>query len=209
MVGLFGSIISGIQLAALEHHELASVNWSGTIVVFYLIFIASMFLFYSMVSVVVKKSSALMFNLSILTADFYTLVFGLFMFKYEFHALYFVSFALVMIGSLIYSIRETERRDPDEPHNICCLICHCCTDDDNGTDDDNQSLSIPQQYFAQTSSVRIGSGIGTANNTAMYGATAYPKTTNMKHCPVHGRQVPFLQQQQQQQQPIDTLETYT
>uniref|UniRef100_A0A2K6VW95 EamA domain-containing protein n=1 Tax=Onchocerca volvulus TaxID=6282 RepID=A0A2K6VW95_ONCVO len=185
MVGLFGSIISGIQLAALEHHELASVNWSGTIIVFYLIFIASMFLFYSMVSVVVEKSSALMFNLSILTADFYTLIFGIFMFNYQFHELYFVSFDLVIIGSLIYSIRETERRDPDEPRNICCLICHCCKDDN-----------------AQTSSVRTESGIGTANNTMMYGATAYPETTDIKHCPLHGRQVPFLQQ------PINAVETY-
>ncbi|VDN88735.1 unnamed protein product [Brugia pahangi] len=83
MVGLFGSIISGIQLATLEHRQLASINWSGMIIIYYLLFAACMFLFYSMVSVVVQKSSALMFNLSILTADFYTLVFGLFMFKYE------------------------------------------------------------------------------------------------------------------------------
>uniref|UniRef100_A0A0R3RI81 Solute carrier family 35 member F1 n=1 Tax=Elaeophora elaphi TaxID=1147741 RepID=A0A0R3RI81_9BILA len=210
MVGLFGSIISGIQLAALEHRELASVNWSGTIVVYYLLFAACMFLFYSLVSVVVQKASALMFNLSILTADFYTLIFGIFMFKYEFHPLYFASFSLVIIGSLIYSIRETERRDSDEPRNICCLLCHCCTGGDN------QSPHIPQQFFldkfhfkdkfkAQTSSMRSGSGIGIVNNTAVYGETAaYPRFTNIRNCPVHGRQVPFLQQQQ----PNNTVETY-
>ncbi|EJD74808.1 hypothetical protein LOAG_17930 [Loa loa] len=193
MVGLFGSIISGIQLAALEHRELASINWSGMIVVYYVLFAASMFLFYSMVSVVLQESSALMFNLSVLTADFYTLVFGLFIFKYEFHPLYFVSFSLVIIGSLIYSIRETERRDSDEPRNICRLLCHCCT------------AGIPQRSFAQTSLVQTGNAMEIANNTVIYGGTAaYPETTSIRHCPVHGQQVPYLQQHQ----PTDTVETY-
>lgn len=198
MVGLFGSIISGIQLATLEHRQLASINWSGMIIIYYLLFAACMFLFYSMVSVVVQKSSALMFNLSILTADFYTLVFGLFMFKYEFHPLYFLSFALVIIGSLIYSIRETERRDPDEPRNICCLLCHCCTNNNR------QSLQIPQQSFNRISSMQPRSGIGITNIPVCGGTTAYPRTTNIRHCPVHGRQIPILQQQQQ----ISTVETY-
>lgn len=110
MVGLFGSVISGMQLqvlketyclrtrvklifflhlvkydssSALEYHNLASINWSGTIVIYYLVFAASMFIFYSMVSVVLQKTSALVFNLSILTAGFYNLMFGLFIFKYE------------------------------------------------------------------------------------------------------------------------------
>uniref|UniRef100_A0A0M3KAX4 Solute carrier family 35 member F1 n=1 Tax=Anisakis simplex TaxID=6269 RepID=A0A0M3KAX4_ANISI len=133
MIGLFGSIISGIQLAALEHNELARVRWSGAIIGLYLLFAASMFVFYSLVAVVMQKASALMFNLSILTADFYTLLFGLFFFKYEFHALYFVSFAVVVSGSILYSLRPTQRRDSEEPRRVCpccfwCLYwcCGCC-----------------------------------------------------------------------------------
>ncbi|VDK77980.1 unnamed protein product [Litomosoides sigmodontis] len=189
MVGLFGSIISGIQLAVLEHHELALVTWSGTIIVYYLLFAACMFLFYSLVSVVMQKASALLFNLSILTSDFYTLVFGIFMFKYEFHLLYFMSFAIVIIGSLIYSIRPTEKRDSDEPRNICRLLCYCFLDGDN------QSSTIPQQ-FSQTSSVQTESGIAIANDTTVCGGTSvYPKVPRSitRYCPVHGRQVPFSQ----------------
>lgn len=69
--------------AAFEHGELARVRWSGAIIALYLLFAACMFLFYSLVAVVMQKASALMFNLSVLTADFYTLLFGLFLFKYE------------------------------------------------------------------------------------------------------------------------------
>ncbi|CAG9529757.1 unnamed protein product [Cercopithifilaria johnstoni] len=205
MVGLFGSIISGIQLAALEHRDLASISWSGTIVLYYLLFAICMFLFYSLVSVVIQKASALMFNLSILTSDFYTLVFGLFLFKYEFHPLYFVSFTLVLIGSLIYSIRKTERRDSDKPHNICSLLCHCCIDGNNQLDGNNQSSAIPQQFFDQISSTQTGSGIGITNNAVVYRmTTAHPIATNIRHCPVHGQQVPFLQQQHS----ANTMETH-
>ncbi|KAK5971342.1 hypothetical protein GCK32_011672 [Trichostrongylus colubriformis] len=64
------------------------------------------------------KTSALMFNLATLTADFYSLLFGLFLFKDSFHYLYFVSFVVVVTGSIIYSIKETQIRDPNEPRRV-------------------------------------------------------------------------------------------
>lgn len=42
-----------------------------------------MFTFYSLVTIVMQRTSATMFNLSILTADFYTLLISLFVFKYD------------------------------------------------------------------------------------------------------------------------------
>ena len=42
-----------------------------------------MFLFYSLVPWVIRMSSAIVFNLSLLTADFYTLLFGIFLFRYS------------------------------------------------------------------------------------------------------------------------------
>lgn len=41
------------------------------------------FLFYSLVPVLMKLTSAVVFNLSLLTADIYTLLFGLFLFHYR------------------------------------------------------------------------------------------------------------------------------
>ncbi|EPB67616.1 hypothetical protein ANCCEY_13290 [Ancylostoma ceylanicum] len=108
MVGLFGSLISGVQLAVLEHKNLAQLDWSAATIGCFILFAVSMFIFYSLVTVVLQKTSALMFNLSTLTADFYSLLFGLFLFKDTFHYLYFVSFLVVVTGSVIYSIRETQ-----------------------------------------------------------------------------------------------------
>ena len=40
-------------------------------------------MFYSTVPFLLKLTSAVVFNLSLLTADFYTLLFGLFLFHYK------------------------------------------------------------------------------------------------------------------------------
>jgi solute carrier family 35 protein F1/2 len=46
-------------------------------------FAVSQFLFYSIVPHLLRLSSAVVFNLSLLTADIYTLFFGLFLFHYK------------------------------------------------------------------------------------------------------------------------------
>lgn len=73
MIGLFGSLISGVQLwvlqkltfetnsnincrAAFEHRALATLNWNGSIVGCFVLFGISMFIFYSLVSIVLQVS---------------------------------------------------------------------------------------------------------------------------------------------------------
>ncbi|GMT28789.1 hypothetical protein PFISCL1PPCAC_20086, partial [Pristionchus fissidentatus] len=144
MVGVFGTLISGVQLALLEHQQLASIRWTGTVLGSFALFAICMFLFYSLVTVMLQKSSALMFNLVTLSADFYSLLCSIFLFQESFHPLYFVSFGLVIIGSLIYSLRATARRDADEPRRVCpCLfICCCCSDCCFDSDGDSSHGSI-------------------------------------------------------------------
>ncbi|CAI5440220.1 unnamed protein product [Caenorhabditis angaria] len=135
MLGLFGCIVSGIQLAIFEPQNLESVIWDGPTIAYFALFAFSMFIFYSFVTVVLQKTSALMFNLSTLTADFYSLLFGIFLFKDTFHYLYFVSFVICIIGMIIYSLRDTQTRDADEPRRVCpclffcCCCCSCCFED--------------------------------------------------------------------------------
>ena len=47
------------------------------------VFWCSMFLFYSVMAVVMRLTNAVVVNLSLLTADFYTLLFGIILFKYQ------------------------------------------------------------------------------------------------------------------------------
>ncbi|XP_060677168.1 solute carrier family 35 member F1 isoform X2 [Hemiscyllium ocellatum] len=83
MIGLFGSFFSGIQLAIMEHKELLKVPWDWQIGLLYIGFSACMFGLYSFMPVVMKRSSATAVNLSLLTADIYSLFCGLFLFQYK------------------------------------------------------------------------------------------------------------------------------
>ena len=68
---------------ALERMNIARIEWSSAVGGLFSGFGVSLFLFYSLTPWVIRMSSAVVLNLSLLTADFYTLIFGLFLFEYK------------------------------------------------------------------------------------------------------------------------------
>ncbi|XP_074657554.1 solute carrier family 35 member F2-like [Tubulanus polymorphus] len=114
-IGFFGSIISGIQVSILESDTVRKIDFTNYEIVLSLLgFGVCLFLYYTLVPIVMKFSSAATVNLSILSADFYALLFGLFLFKYQFHALYFISFAFIIIGVIVYCSKRTPTADADQ-----------------------------------------------------------------------------------------------
>ncbi|XP_062510705.1 solute carrier family 35 member F2-like isoform X3 [Corticium candelabrum] len=110
MIGILGSVISGIQVLIIERNALDSINWSsnGTpIVLLMLSFALSSYVFYSVTPYFMRISSALLFVLSLLTADIYSFICGLFIFDYKFSALYCVSFAVIATGLVVYNLKPT------------------------------------------------------------------------------------------------------
>lgn len=209
MVGLFGTLISAMQLlqpssiiqafhslgtslrSILERHQLAAVRWSDyrirmrsypswkcrkswewlVSVLLYLGYAGGMFIFYSLVAEMMRRAGATLFNLSILTADFYTLLAGIFLFKYrvspplpqsscqpevgkgrllQFHMLYFVSFAVVVAGSVVYKLKATRERHPERAPPIarCLPRSACCPCFDPPEDDDSGSPATAYQATA-------------------------------------------------------------
>ncbi|GAU88601.1 hypothetical protein RvY_01271 [Ramazzottius varieornatus] len=107
LLGIFGSVVNGIQLVALEKNELGNINWiDWEISLYFVLFAMFLFALYSLVPYLMRKAGATIFNLSILSADFYALVVGLTLFRYEFHYMYFIGFILVVSGLIIYSIQS-------------------------------------------------------------------------------------------------------
>ncbi|XP_043226334.1 solute carrier family 35 member F2-like isoform X1 [Amphibalanus amphitrite] len=108
MMGLFGSVINGVQLAVLERDEVMGVDWSDWRVAALLAgFSLAQFTFYVMMPVVVRVTSATSVNLSLLTSDFFSLIAGILLFHFKFHVLYFLSFFLVICGIVVYSSKPT------------------------------------------------------------------------------------------------------
>ena len=62
-----------------------------------------MLLAYSFIPSYIKKYGATMFNLSLLAAIFYSLVFGIFLFSLKFFWLYILGFVLIIVGLIIYN----------------------------------------------------------------------------------------------------------
>ncbi|XP_078077572.1 solute carrier family 35 member F2-like [Mustelus asterias] len=103
MLGLFATFFSGIQLSILEHNAIANINWNWQVVLLFTAFAVCMFGWYSFLPVVIKLSNATSVNLAILTADFYSLFLGIFLFHYKFSALYILAFVIIMIGFILYN----------------------------------------------------------------------------------------------------------
>ncbi|KAG2726120.1 hypothetical protein I3760_01G098300 [Carya illinoinensis] len=85
LLGLFGAIISAIQISILERNELKSIQWSvGAI------------------------NGSTMLNLSLLTSDMWSVLIRIFAYNEKVDWMYFVAFAAVTAGLVIYSGGDKE-----------------------------------------------------------------------------------------------------
>nr|XP_043609312.1 solute carrier family 35 member F1-like [Erigeron canadensis] len=111
MLGFFGAIISGIQISILEREELRSIHWTSGALLPYTGFAAAMFLFYSGVPVLLKMSGSTMLNLSLLTSDMWSVLIRIFAYHEKVDWMYFVAFAAVAVGLIVYSGFDKENHD--------------------------------------------------------------------------------------------------
>ncbi|KAK1435264.1 hypothetical protein QVD17_01025 [Tagetes erecta] len=112
MLGLFGAIVSGIQISVLEREELKSIHWSSGAVLPYVGYAAAMFLFYSGVPFLLKINGSTMLNLSLLTSDMWSVLIRIFVYYEKVDWMYYVAFAAVAVGLVIYSMFEKEVDEP-------------------------------------------------------------------------------------------------
>ncbi|XP_044142355.1 LOW QUALITY PROTEIN: solute carrier family 35 member F2 [Bufo gargarizans] len=112
MLGLFGTFISGIQLMAVEYHAIGSIKWDWRIGLLFAAFALCMFGLYNVMPLVIRVTSATSVNLGILTADLYSLFFGLFLFGYSFSLLYILAFVVIMVGFIMYCSTATYQMEP-------------------------------------------------------------------------------------------------
>jgi solute carrier family 35 protein F1/2 len=63
---------------------------------------SAMVILYTLAPILYRKASSTFYNLSLLSANFYGLLFGLFLFHYEPYWLYFPAFAVVLVGLVVY-----------------------------------------------------------------------------------------------------------
>ncbi|KAG9312980.1 hypothetical protein JVU11DRAFT_6418 [Chiua virens] len=104
-MGMWGTIVNGIQASALEHGDWFVSTWDGP---------NAMFILYTTAPMLYRSASSAFYNISLLTSDFYGLLFGLFLFHYSPFWLYFPAFAVVIAGLIVYFWHAT----PEEQGNL-------------------------------------------------------------------------------------------
>ncbi|KAI5124290.1 hypothetical protein M0805_005137 [Coniferiporia weirii] len=121
-LGMWGTIINGIQAAGLEHKDMRTTNWSGENIGLLVAYTAAMFILYTVAPILYRMASSAYYNISLLTSDFYGLLFGLFLFHYQPFWLYFPAFAVVLVGLVVYfwsaTPEEQGKLDPRAPAYI-------------------------------------------------------------------------------------------
>ncbi|XP_066394664.1 uncharacterized protein [Miscanthus floridulus] len=113
MLGVFGAIISGIQISILEQKELRSTHWTAGAILPFIGFALAMFLFYSTVPIILKICGATMLNLSLLTSDMWAVLIRIFAYHEKVDWMYFVAFAGTATGLVIYSYRGSKQISED------------------------------------------------------------------------------------------------
>ncbi|XP_027767630.1 solute carrier family 35 member F2-like isoform X3 [Solanum pennellii] len=108
MIGLFGLLVTIIEIPIFERKSVKSVKWSAELIVAFCGYAAASFIFYTLVPFLLKMSGSTLFNLSLLTSDVWAVVIRTFFYKQKVEWLFFVAFGLVVTGLLIYSKTEKD-----------------------------------------------------------------------------------------------------
>ncbi|KAI8371490.1 solute carrier family 35 member SLC35F1/F2/F6 [Radiomyces spectabilis] len=104
MFTFFATFINFVQLMILERSEFASFVNQGEAIAMVIVYTCCMFVLYSLAPVMFRLGSAVLYNLSLLTSDFYGLIFGLGLFGYKVTFLYPIAYVVIIIGIAIYHI---------------------------------------------------------------------------------------------------------
>ncbi|OLL27012.1 putative solute carrier family 35 member [Neolecta irregularis DAH-3] len=115
-LGLYGAIVNGIQVAILERDQLNNVRWDGKMGGYLVGFNISMGILYSGTPILLRMSSAVFYNLSLLSSDFWGLVVGTQLFGYNLYWLYVISFILVIGGIVLYyAVERNIKGEAEKP----------------------------------------------------------------------------------------------
>jgi solute carrier family 35 protein F1/2 len=106
-LGSFGMLLAFTQCMALELPGIRDADWSVSTVLSLSGFVTCLFLMYVNTSAYLQGNDAILFNLSLLTSDVYAVLFRLLFEGYLVSYLYFLAFALVLLGLLAYHSEHT------------------------------------------------------------------------------------------------------
>jgi len=147
-LGCFGFCIAVIQCLGMELNAMKKAHYSPKVIGAMSGFVICLFLMYTNTTSFLQHGDAVLFNLSLLTSDVYAVIFTYFFDGYLVSWLYFVAFALVIIGLIIYHSQQAPIHIGRDLGGISMFevihdtVCRCCGMNNKGRvllEDNNNS----------------------------------------------------------------------
>ncbi|CAL4893819.1 unnamed protein product [Urochloa decumbens] len=111
MIGLFGLLVSVVQIFLFERKSLEAVTWPSMMISLFAGYAAGNFTFCSVTPFVLKMSGSTLFNLSLLTSGMWAAAIQILFYHQQINWMYYMAFIVVAIGLIIYSLNESSSDD--------------------------------------------------------------------------------------------------
>jgi len=114
-LGIFGVCINGVQAAIFDRSSFASATWNSQIAGWLVGYTLCLCLFYSTAPLILRMGSAAVFDVNLLTANFWGVIIGTRVFGYVVHWMYPIAFVLIICGLVIYFLAGSILGDSKKP----------------------------------------------------------------------------------------------
>ncbi|KAF1990971.1 DUF914-domain-containing protein [Aulographum hederae CBS 113979] len=107
--------VNGVTMAIFDRDSFKTSIWTPDVGGYLVGFTLILSLFYSLVPLLFRLSSAAFFNISLLTANFWGVLIGLRVFGYSVHWMYPIAFVLIIAGLVTYFMSESVLGEAKKP----------------------------------------------------------------------------------------------
>lgn len=114
-LGVFGMCINGVQAAIFDRDSFEGATWNGQVAGWLVGYTLCLFIFYSLVPLILRMGSAAIFDVNLLTANFWGVIIGTRVFGYAVHWMYPIAFVLIICGLVVYFLSGSILGDSKKP----------------------------------------------------------------------------------------------
>ena len=106
-LAFWGMLINGAQAGIFDRDAFKTAVWDGQVGGYLVGYTLLLFVFYSLAPIVFRMASAAFFNIGLLTGNFWAVIVGVRLFHLHIHWMYPIAFVLIIIGQVIYFLRQS------------------------------------------------------------------------------------------------------
>ncbi|KAL2260674.1 hypothetical protein VTK26DRAFT_5242 [Humicola hyalothermophila] len=114
-LGIFGICINGVQASIFDRNSFQGATWNGQVAGWLVGYTLCLTIFYSLAPLILRMGSAAVFDVNLLTGNFWGVIIGTRVFGYVVHWMYPIAFVLIIIGQVVYFLAGSILGDSKKP----------------------------------------------------------------------------------------------